>query len=96
MAVLLFACYCSCGMQVGRAGRMGAAGNAVTFINNSNKTVFLSFSEMMVRMGVALPPQLTSSPHLALQREKRKQRPLPSATPPHKRAKTDTSWKLKL
>ena len=78
---------------------MGAAGNAVTFINNSNKGIFLSFAEMMARMGVALPPQLTSSPHLALQREKRKQRPHPStATPPHKKTKKEKAetWKLKL
>lgn len=77
---------------------MGSAGNAVTFINNSNKGTFLSFADMMSRMGVALPPQLTSSPHLALQRERRKQRPRPTtATPTHKRpkGKADTTWKLK-
>jgi hypothetical protein len=53
---------------------MTTTGNAVTFINNTNKKLFLGFSDLMKRMGVALPPQLLTSPHLALQKEQRERR----------------------
>lgn len=59
-------------VQVGRAGRLGSTGSAITFINNTSKNLFLSFMDLMSGVGVALPPQLSSSPHLVLQREQRK------------------------
>ena len=62
-------------------------GNAVTFINNTNKSIFLSFSDLMKRIGVVLPAQLRSSPHLMLQRDKKRQ--TASAAPvPAKKTRT--------
>ncbi len=60
---------------------MGSPGNAITFINNSSKNSFLNFSDLLGRMGVMLPCQLTGSPYLALQREKRKRKPASTQAP---------------
>ena len=68
---------------------MTATGSAVTFINSSNKSIFLGFSNLMRRMGVALPPQLATSPHLALQKEQSKRQAVSSggSHPPTKKAR---------
>ena len=58
--------------QVGRAGRLGSKGLAITFINNTNKGVFLDLTETIQPHGVKLPPELTNSSHLAQQRYDRK------------------------
>ena len=82
-------------VQVGRAGRLGAPGCAVTFINNSNKSLFLGLHGMLARLGVAIPPELLTSPYLALQLEERKRKMADSGgeesskTPGSKRRKTD-------
>ena len=70
---------------------MGSPGNAITFINNSNKNIFLSFSDLMKKMGVSLPAQLTTSPYLALQREKRKREAVTSTSklPAPKKSRQD-------
>lgn len=81
----------------GSTGHMTAKGSAVTFVNNSNKSVFLVFSDLMVRLGVALPPQLTSSPHLALQREQRKRLAVRTPQTPAKKAKKLAAhWEARL
>ncbi len=45
-------------LQVGRAGRQGSPGSAYTFINNSNKTVFVELATLLQSQEVHLPPQL--------------------------------------
>lgn len=60
--------------QIGRAGRLGAPGWAVTFINAENKGVFADLVDVLEPLGVQLPCQLVSSPHLILQREQRKRK----------------------
>ncbi|KAL5482070.1 hypothetical protein EMCRGX_G022351 [Ephydatia muelleri] len=60
--------------QIGRAGRLGAAGWATTFINAENKGVFADLVDVLEPLGVQLPPQLLTSPYLALQREQRKRK----------------------
>ena len=59
-------------LQVGRAGHLGSPGRAVSFINNECKSIFADFVDLLDPLGVQLPSQLTHSPHLSLQREKRK------------------------
>ncbi|KAM9386291.1 putative ATP-dependent RNA helicase DDX59 [Pholidichthys leucotaenia] len=60
--------------QVGRAGRLGHRGTAITFLNNNNKRLFLEVVNRVKPTGSILPPQLLNSPHLheQLRREKQK------------------------
>lgn len=51
---------------------MGSPGWAVSFINNECKSIFADLVELLDPLGVSLPPQLTHSPHLSLQRQQRK------------------------
>lgn len=57
--------------QIGRAGRLGSKGLAFTFINNSNKSVFLDLVEIVKAHGVKLPDELLNSPHLSSQKYER-------------------------
>ena len=57
--------------QIGRAGRLGSKGLAITFINNTNKAVFLDLAEALQPHGVKLPDELVNSPHLSSQQYQR-------------------------
>jgi len=57
--------------QVGRAGRLGKTGWALTFINNTNKSVFLDLVETLQPLGVHLPEELLNSPYLLQQKQRR-------------------------
>ncbi|XP_067041515.1 probable ATP-dependent RNA helicase DDX59 [Acropora muricata] len=58
--------------QVGRAGRLGKKGWALTFINNTNKNVFLGLVDSLQPLGVKLPQELLNSPYLQQQRQRTK------------------------
>ncbi|XP_053740978.1 probable ATP-dependent RNA helicase DDX59 [Synchiropus splendidus] len=58
--------------QIGRAGRLGHRGTAITFLNNSNKRLFLDVVKRVKPTGSILPPQLLNSPHLHEQQKKDK------------------------
>ncbi|KAM6922078.1 putative ATP-dependent RNA helicase DDX59 [Xenentodon cancila] len=60
--------------QVGRAGRLGHRGTAITFINNNNKRVFLEVVNRVKPTGSILPPQLLNSPHLHEQQRRERQK----------------------
>ncbi|MFT7809050.1 putative ATP-dependent RNA helicase DDX59 [Arapaima gigas] len=60
--------------QVGRAGRLGHRGTAITFINNNNKRLFLEVVSRVKPTGSLLPPQLLNSPHLHEQERRARQR----------------------
>ncbi|XP_075038699.1 putative ATP-dependent RNA helicase DDX59 [Mixophyes fleayi] len=50
--------------QIGRAGRLGHRGTAITFINKSNKNLFWDLVKRVQPTGSLLPPQLLNSPYL--------------------------------
>ncbi|XP_053369100.1 probable ATP-dependent RNA helicase DDX59 [Clarias gariepinus] len=58
--------------QIGRAGRLGHRGTAITFMNNNNKRSFLDIVERVKPTGSQLPPQLLNSPHLIEQQRRAK------------------------
>ncbi|KAM9848405.1 putative ATP-dependent RNA helicase DDX59 [Aulostomus maculatus] len=60
--------------QVGRAGRLGHRGTAITFLNNNNKRLFLSVVNRVKPTGSIMPPQLLNSPHLHEQQRREKQK----------------------
>ncbi|XP_042178832.1 probable ATP-dependent RNA helicase DDX59 isoform X1 [Oncorhynchus tshawytscha] len=60
--------------QVGRAGRLGHRGTAITFVNNDNKRLFLEVVNRVKPTGSQLPPQLLNSPHLHEQQRRDKQK----------------------
>ncbi|KAM9004061.1 probable ATP-dependent RNA helicase DDX59 [Sarcophilus harrisii] len=60
--------------QVGRAGRLGHSGTAITFINNNTKKLFLDIVKRVKPTGSILPPQLLNSPYLHEQKRKEHQR----------------------
>uniref|UniRef100_A0A3B3DV06 RNA helicase n=1 Tax=Oryzias melastigma TaxID=30732 RepID=A0A3B3DV06_ORYME len=60
--------------QVGRAGRLGHRGTAITFLNNNNKRLFLSVVNRVKPTGSILPPQLLNSPYLHEQQRKERQK----------------------
>lgn len=60
--------------QIGRAGRLGHRGTAITFMNNNNKRLFLDIVNRVKPTGSILPPQLLNSPHLHEQQRRAKQR----------------------
>ncbi|XP_070687981.1 probable ATP-dependent RNA helicase DDX59 [Pempheris klunzingeri] len=60
--------------QVGRAGRLGHRGTAITFLNNNNKRLFLQVVNRVKPTGSILPPQLLNSPHLHEQQRREKQK----------------------
>ncbi|XP_077573194.1 putative ATP-dependent RNA helicase DDX59 [Stigmatopora nigra] len=61
--------------QVGRAGRLGHRGTAITFLNNNNKRIFLSVVNRVKPTGTILPPQLLNSPHLHEQQRRERKQP---------------------
>ncbi|RXM99411.1 putative ATP-dependent RNA helicase DDX59 [Acipenser ruthenus] len=61
-------------LQVGRAGRLGHRGTAITFINNNNKRLFLEVVNRVKPTGSLLPPQLLNSLYLHEQMRKETQR----------------------
>ncbi|XP_068445934.1 probable ATP-dependent RNA helicase DDX59 [Clinocottus analis] len=60
--------------QVGRAGRLGHRGTAITLLNNNNKRLFLEVVNRVKPTGSILPPQLLNSPHLHEQQRREKQK----------------------
>ncbi|XP_028300221.1 putative ATP-dependent RNA helicase DDX59 isoform X1 [Gouania willdenowi] len=61
--------------QVGRAGRLGHRGTAITFLNNNNKRLFMEVVNRVKPTGSILPPQLLNSPHLHEQQRKERLKP---------------------
>ncbi|XP_064333371.1 probable ATP-dependent RNA helicase DDX59 isoform X2 [Camelus dromedarius] len=60
--------------QIGRVGRLGQNGTAITFINNSSKRLFWDVAKRVGPTGSLLPPQLLNSPYLHEQKRKEQQR----------------------
>ncbi|CAN9500960.1 unnamed protein product [Ophioblennius macclurei] len=60
--------------QVGRAGRLGHRGTAITLLNNNNKRLFLEVVNRVKPTGSILPPQLLNSPYLYEQQRREKQK----------------------
>uniref|UniRef100_A0A3P9MIY8 RNA helicase n=1 Tax=Oryzias latipes TaxID=8090 RepID=A0A3P9MIY8_ORYLA len=60
--------------QVGRAGRLGHRGTAITFLNNNNKRLFLGVVNRVKPTGSILPPQLLNSPYLHEQQRRERQK----------------------
>ncbi|KAG7514897.1 hypothetical protein JOB18_045189 [Solea senegalensis] len=60
--------------QVGRAGRLGHRGTAISLLNNNNKRLFLEVVNRVRPTGSILPPQLLNSPHLHEQQRRQKQK----------------------
>ncbi|XP_067270945.1 probable ATP-dependent RNA helicase DDX59 [Pseudorasbora parva] len=60
--------------QIGRAGRLGHRGTAITFMNNNSKRLFMDIVNRVKPTGSILPPQLLNSPHLFEQQRRAKQR----------------------
>ncbi|XP_036133378.1 probable ATP-dependent RNA helicase DDX59 isoform X2 [Molossus molossus] len=61
-------------LEVGRVGRLGQTGTAITFINNNSKRLFWDVAQSVKPTGSTLPPQLLHSPYLHEQRRKERQR----------------------
>ncbi|KAM6217913.1 putative ATP-dependent RNA helicase DDX59 isoform 4-T4 [Rhynchocyon petersi] len=59
--------------QIGRVGRLGQRGTAITFINNNSKRLFWDIAKRVKPTGTILPPQLLNSPYLHDQRRKEQQ-----------------------
>lgn len=59
--------------QVGRAGRLGSTGWALTFINNTSKHVFIDLVETLQPLAVTLPQELLNSPYLLQQNQRSKE-----------------------
>ncbi|XP_003410253.1 probable ATP-dependent RNA helicase DDX59 [Loxodonta africana] len=60
--------------QVGRVGRLGQRGTAITFINNNSKRLFWDITKRVKPTGTILPPQLLNSPYLHDQKRKEQQK----------------------
>lgn len=60
--------------QIGRVGRLGQTGTAITFINNSSKRLFWDIAKRVKPTGSILPPQLLNSPYLHDQKRKEQQK----------------------
>ncbi|XP_042321589.1 probable ATP-dependent RNA helicase DDX59 [Sceloporus undulatus] len=60
--------------QVGRAGRLGHNGTAITFINNNSKKLFWDVVKRVKPTGTILPPQLLNSAYLHDQKRREQQR----------------------
>ncbi|XP_075471646.1 putative ATP-dependent RNA helicase DDX59 [Ascaphus truei] len=54
--------------QIGRAGRLGHRGTALTFVNKSNRNLFWDLVKRVQPTGSLLPPQLVNSPYVQEQR----------------------------
>ncbi|KAM6217911.1 putative ATP-dependent RNA helicase DDX59 isoform 2-T2 [Rhynchocyon petersi] len=60
-------------LKIGRVGRLGQRGTAITFINNNSKRLFWDIAKRVKPTGTILPPQLLNSPYLHDQRRKEQQ-----------------------
>ncbi|XP_025223895.1 probable ATP-dependent RNA helicase DDX59 isoform X5 [Theropithecus gelada] len=60
--------------EVGRVGRLGQNGTAITFINNNSKRLFWDIAKRVKPTGSILPPQLLNSPYLHDQKRKEQQK----------------------
>ncbi|XP_063469778.1 probable ATP-dependent RNA helicase DDX59 isoform X2 [Symphalangus syndactylus] len=60
--------------QIGRVGRLGQNGTAITFINNNSKRLFWDIAKRVKPTGSILPPQLLNSPYLHDQKRKEQQK----------------------
>ncbi|XP_021572796.1 probable ATP-dependent RNA helicase DDX59 isoform X7 [Carlito syrichta] len=60
--------------EVGRVGRLGQNGMAITFINNNSKRLFWDIAKRVKPTGSILPPQLLNSPYLHDQKRKEQQK----------------------
>lgn len=60
--------------QVGRVGRLGQNGTAITFINNNSKKLFWDVAKRVKPTGSILPPQLLNSPYLHEQKRREQQK----------------------
>ncbi|KAK5869765.1 hypothetical protein PBY51_024459 [Eleginops maclovinus] len=60
--------------QVGRAGRLGHRGTAITFLNHNHKRLFLEVVKRVKATGSTLPPQLLNSPHLHEQQKRERKK----------------------
>ncbi|KAL2771081.1 putative ATP-dependent RNA helicase DDX59 isoform 4 [Daubentonia madagascariensis] len=61
-------------LKVGRVGRLGQNGTAITFINNNSKRLFWDIAKRVKPTGSILPPQLLNSPYLHDQKRKEQQK----------------------
>ena len=68
--------------KIGKAGRLGHRGTAITFLNNNNKRLFLDVVNRVKPTGSILPPQLLNSPHLHEQQRRERQKSKPRADDP--------------
>ncbi|XP_031756898.1 probable ATP-dependent RNA helicase DDX59 isoform X2 [Xenopus tropicalis] len=55
--------------QIGRAGRLGHRGTAITFINKNNRNLFWDLVKRVQPTGSLLPPQLLNSPYVQEQKK---------------------------
>ncbi|XP_059533844.1 probable ATP-dependent RNA helicase DDX59 isoform X2 [Myotis daubentonii] len=60
-------------LEVGRVGRLGQKGTAITFINNNSKRLFWDVAKRVKPTGSLLPPQLLNSPYLRDQQRREQQ-----------------------
>ncbi|XP_071845059.1 probable ATP-dependent RNA helicase DDX59 isoform X2 [Apostichopus japonicus] len=75
--------------QIGRTGRLGTKGTAISFINNGSKKLFLELQKTLKPLGVTLPSELINSPFLHLQREEHQNRGRKS----HAKRSDSKNWK---
>ncbi|XP_025141077.2 probable ATP-dependent RNA helicase DDX59 isoform X3 [Bubalus bubalis] len=61
-------------LKIGRVGRLGQHGTAITFINNNSKRLFWDIAKRVKPTGSLLPPQLLNSPYLHDQKRKEQQK----------------------
>ncbi|XP_055090832.1 probable ATP-dependent RNA helicase DDX59 isoform X3 [Symphalangus syndactylus] len=61
-------------LKIGRVGRLGQNGTAITFINNNSKRLFWDIAKRVKPTGSILPPQLLNSPYLHDQKRKEQQK----------------------
>lgn len=59
--------------QIGRAGRLGRSGWAVTFVNNENKSVFGDLVQMCDALKISVPKEILNSPYLKAEKKRKAQ-----------------------
>jgi len=58
--------------QIGRAGRLGRSGWAVTFVNNEDKSIFNDLVQMCNALKITVPHEIMNSPYMKAMEKKRK------------------------